>query len=183
MHLRCTCDRRVPKEVLDFSDSPLFLGGGVPSGAMDLCVEVFVTDIDASSSSSAARKAAEAKAAADRAGSPNPLCSTIQSLRIPIGTDIDASNIAEVRTRLNDDRQRLLDLTEMLAATERRLDPSELKRNTAYGFTPAAPEPSRVADVRARGGAIGRAFGALPPIYETPAKNMRAAQAAAINLD
>ena len=48
---------------------------------------------------------------------------------------------------------------------------------------PDALEPSRVADVRARGGAIGRAFGAIPPVYETPVKNMRAAQAAAVGLD
>ena len=116
---------------------------------MDLSVEVFITDIDASSSSSTIRKAAEAKAATDRAGSPNPLRATIQSLHVPIGTDIDASNIAKVRTHLNDVRQRLLDLTETLAATQRRLDSAQLERNAAYGFTPAAPEPSRVADMRA----------------------------------
>ena len=114
---------------------------------MDLCVEVFVTYTSAFSSSSAARKAAEAKAEADRAGSPNPLRATMQSLRVPIGTDIDTSNIAEARTRLNDDHQRLLDLTETVAATQRRLDTAQLERATAYGFTPTAPEPSRVANV------------------------------------
>ena len=37
--------------------------------------------------------------------------------------------------------------------------------------------------MRARDGAICRAFGAIPPVYETPVKNMRAAQAAAVGLD
>ena len=131
---------------------------------MDLCVEVFVTDTGASSSSSVATKAAEARAAAERAGSPNPLRATMQSLRVPIATDVYASNIAEARTWLEEDRQRLLDLTETLAAMQRRLDSAQLERNAAYGFTPAAAEPSRVTDVRARGGGIGHAFGAIPPI-------------------
>ena len=97
----------------------------------------------------------------------------MQSLRVPIGTDIDASNVAEARTRLEEDRQRLLDLTKTLAATQRRLDSAQLERNAAYGFTPTVAEPSRVADVRARGGAIGRAFGTIPRVYETLVKNMR----------
>ena len=94
-------------EVLYFSGSPLSLDGNAPAGAMDLCVEVFVTDTGASSSSSAARKAAAAM---------------MQSLRVPIDTDIDASNVAEARTRLEEDRQHLLDLTETLGAVQRRLD-------------------------------------------------------------
>ena len=63
----------------------------------------------------------------------------------------------------------------MLAATQHRLDSAQLERNAAYGFTPPAAEPSRVTDVRARGSAIGRALGAIPTVYKTPVKNMRAA--------
>ena len=44
-----------PSEVLNFSDSPLSLGGSIPGGAMDVHVEVFVTGTDASYSSSATR--------------------------------------------------------------------------------------------------------------------------------
>ena len=106
---------------------------------MDLCVEVFVTDTGASSSSSAARKAAEARTTVVRASPPNPLRATMQSLCVPIGSDIDASNIAEAQTRLDEDRQRLLDLTGTLAATQRRLDSAQLERNAAYGFTPDVP--------------------------------------------
>ena len=77
----------------------------------------------------------------------------------------------------------MLDLSEMLATTQRFLDAAQLECNAAYGFTPAAAEPSRDADVRARGGAIGRALGAVPTVYETPVKNMPAAEAAAVGLD
>ena len=164
-----------PSEVLSYSDSPLSLGGGVSAGAMDVHVEVFVTGDGASSSSSKTRKAAEARAAADRIEPSDPLRAAMQSLRIPIGTDVDATNVAEARTQLEERRQQMLDLSETLAATQRRLDAAQLERDAAYGFTPAAAEPSRVADVRARGGAIGRALGAVPTVYETPAKNMRAA--------
>ena len=69
----------------------------------------------------------------------------------------------------------MLDLSETLAATQRRLDAAQLEHNAAYGFAPAAAEPSWVADVCARGGVIGRALGAVPTVYETPTKNMRAA--------
>ena len=77
----------------------------------------------------------------------------------------------------------MLDLSEMLAATQHRLDAAQLERNAAYGFTPAAAEPSQVADVRTCGGAIGRALGAVRTVYETLVKNMRAAEAAAVGLD
>ena len=119
-------DDEYPREVLSFSDSPLSNSAGAPSGAMDLCMEVFVTHIDTSSSSSATRKAAEAKAAADKAGLPNPLRTMIQSLRIPIGTDVDATNVAEARTQLEERRQQMLDLSETHAATQRRLDAAQL---------------------------------------------------------
>ena len=46
-----------------------------------------------------------------------------------------------------------------------------MEHDAAHGFAPAAAEPSRV-DTRAQGGAIGRAFGAVRTVYETPVKNM-----------
>ena len=62
---------------------------------MDVHVEVFVTGDGASSSSSKKRKAAEARAAADRIELSDPLRAAMQSLRIPIGTDVNATNVAE----------------------------------------------------------------------------------------
>ena len=99
----------------------------------------------------------------------------MQSLRIPIGTDVDATNVAEARTQLEERRQQMLDLSVTLAATQRGLDAAQLERNAAYGFTPTAAEPSWAANVCARGGAIGRALGAVPTVYENPTKNMHAA--------
>ena len=69
----------------------------------------------------------------------------------------------------------MLDLSETLAATKRRLEAAQLEHDAAHGFAPAVTEPSRVADVHARGGAIGRPLGAVPTVYETPAKNKCAA--------
>ena len=77
----------------------------------------------------------------------------------------------------------MLDLTETLAPTQCRLESAQLQCNAAYRFTPTTAKPSRIADVLARGRAIGRALGAIPTVYKTPVKNMRAAQAAAIGLD
>ena len=84
-----------PSEVLSYSDSPLSLGGGIAVGAMDVHVEVFITGDGASSSSSKARRVAEAGAAAARTKPSDPLRAVMQSLRILIGTDVDATNIAE----------------------------------------------------------------------------------------
>ena len=62
---------------------------------MDIHVEVFVTGDGASSSSSKTRKAAEARAATDQIEPSDPLRAAMQSLRIPIGTDVDATNVAK----------------------------------------------------------------------------------------
>ena len=116
------------------------------------------------------------------------LRAAMQNLRIPIGTDIDATdvdatNVAEARTQLEDRRQQIVDLSETLAATRRRLEASQMEQDAAHGFTPAAAEPSRAADTRARGGAIGRAFGTVRTVYETSVKNMHAVEAATVGLD
>ena len=66
----------------------------------------------------------------------------MQSLRIPIGTNVDASNVAEAQTQLEERRQQMLDLSETLAATQRRLDAAQLDCDAAYGFKPAAAGPS-----------------------------------------
>ena len=53
----------------------------------------------------------------------------------------------------------------------------------AVGGTPAPGGPSRIGMVRLRGAAIASMFGADRPVYATPAENIRAAQAAADELD
>ena len=53
----------------------------------------------------------------------------------------------------------------------------------AVGGTPALGGPSRIGTVREHGAAIASMFGADRPVYATPAENIRAAQAAADELD
>ena len=53
----------------------------------------------------------------------------------------------------------------------------------AVGGSPALAEPSRLGAVQQRGVAIANLFGASRPVYATPAENIRAAQAAADELD
>ncbi|KAE8788237.1 hypothetical protein D1007_37723 [Hordeum vulgare] len=55
--------------------------------------------------------------------------------------------------------------------------------NSAYGFTPAADGPSRLGDLRCRGRVVAEILGGQLPIYDTPAANMRAAQAAHEEMD
>ena len=51
------------------------------------------------------------------------------------------------------------------------------------GGTPAPGGPSRIGTVQQRSVAIASLFGADCPVYATPAENIRAAQAAAEELD
>ena len=51
------------------------------------------------------------------------------------------------------------------------------------GGSPVPAGPSRLGAVRQRGVAIANLFGASRPVYATPAENIRAAQAAADELD
>ncbi|MCH1933129.1 hypothetical protein L9G16_23580, partial [Shewanella sp. A25] len=51
------------------------------------------------------------------------------------------------------------------------------------GGTPVAGGPSHVGTVQQRGAAIANMFGADRPIYDTQTENIRAAQAAADELD
>lgn len=74
-------------------------------------------------------------------------------------------------------------MSETLAATPRHLDSAQQECDATYGLTPTAIEPCRVVEVRAHGGTIGRALGAIPPIYDTPVKNMSAAQGGAVGLE
>lgn len=78
---------------------------------------------------------------------------------------------------------RLLDEATTLVDTQRRLEPAQRERDAAYVFTLTAVEPSWVADVRARCGALGRTLGMVPPIYDTPVKNILTVEAAAADLE
>ena len=59
----------------------------------------------------------------------------------------------------------------------------QCEMDRVVGGTPAPGGPSRIGTVRQHGAAIASMFGADRPIYATPRENIRAAQAAADELD
>jgi hypothetical protein len=93
---------------------------------------------------------------------------------------------------LEQHRQLLLQQADKLAAAKRQLEITTREYNTAHGFTPAADGPSRAGDVRRRGGGLSGELDCdtdsaprdsmAKPVYSTPIKNMRAAEAAAQEL-
>ncbi|KAK1677429.1 hypothetical protein QYE76_038277 [Lolium multiflorum] len=86
-------------------------------------------------------------------------------------------------------RQLLLRQAEELAAAKRQLEITRREYDHAHGFTPAGNDASRIGHIRRRGGGLGAeidrdgAEAPAPstelPFYNTPDKNMRAAEAAA----
>ncbi|KAK1666788.1 hypothetical protein QYE76_054947 [Lolium multiflorum] len=98
-----------------------------------------------------------------------------------------------VEADLEAHRQLLLKQTEELAAAKRQMEITQREYNRAHGLTPGGDEPSRAGHIRRRGrdlgaeiardGAPSPAPSAELPVYNTPDKNMRAAQAAAEELN
>ncbi|KAK1613717.1 hypothetical protein QYE76_019234 [Lolium multiflorum] len=84
-------------------------------------------------------------------------------------------------------------LTPELAAAKRQMEITQREYNRAHGLTPGGDEPSRAGHIRRRGrdlgaeiardGAPSPAPSAELPVYNTPDKNMRAAEAAAEELN
>jgi len=164
-----------PGEVRVFADSPVPVSCVVPADVTALRIRAEVLTIGTSAGSPHAKEKAAAAAAALAAAPPrraDPLHDTIRSLQAPITPDADAAAAA---THLNEDHQQLLLEATALAATRRQLESSQRGYDSAHGLTPPTAEPSRVAEVRIRGGALGRALGAGRPVYDTPVKNMCAA--------
>ena len=90
----------------------------------------------------------------------------------------------------------MLEQAQVVAAKKRDLERSIREYESAHGLTPASKQPSRLCDVRNRGKNLnteiardGRPLGAASassysvlPVYDSPAKNLRAANAAAPEL-
>ena len=119
---------------------------------------------------------------------PSSVEALIQGLSAPILANTDPAAAA---AELDATRIHLLSGVETVAATEHRLEAQVREYNTAHGFTPVPVHSSRTEEVRRRGGHLGaemdNADPAAPPgfrrpVYSTPTKNMRAAQAATAEL-
>jgi hypothetical protein len=99
---------------------------------------------------------------------------------------------ATIEADLEEHRQLLLRQAEELATAKRQLEITRREYDRAHGFTPGGDNPSRAGQIRRRGGGlaaeIDRDGAEAPapfvelPFYNTPDKNMRAAEAAAEEL-
>ena len=80
-------------------------------------------------------------------------------------------------------RLQLVEGAKKLASMRRLSEAYKRDMDRAVGGTPAPAGPSRLGAVQQRGVAIANLLGADRPIYATPAENIRAAQAAAKELN
>ncbi|KAK1647766.1 hypothetical protein QYE76_065571 [Lolium multiflorum] len=116
-----------------------------------------------------------------------------KSMRVR-GPDLerDRADAAAVEADLEAHRVLLLKQTEELAAAKRQWDITQREYNRAHGLSPGGDNPSRAGQIRRRGRDLGAeidrdgADAPAPsmelPIYNTPDKNMLAAEAAAEEL-
>ena len=109
-------------------------------------------------------------------GAHDPLDAALQDLTAPIPEDADAEMLEARSAQLVEGAKKLASMRRLSEAYQREMD-------RAVGGTPAPAGPSRLGMVQQRGVAIADLFGANRPVYATPAENIRAAQAAADELD
>ena len=123
-----------------------------------------------------------------------PPPSRLDAVRAKLSTPLTpGADPTAIEADLEAHRQLLLKQTEELAAAKRQMEITQREYNRAHGLTPGGDEPSRAGHVRRRGrdlgdeiardGAPSPAPSAELPVYNTPDKNMRAAEAAAEELN
>ncbi|KAK1650796.1 hypothetical protein QYE76_068601 [Lolium multiflorum] len=123
-----------------------------------------------------------------------PPPSRLDEVRAKLSTPLTpGGDPTTIEADLEAHRQLLLKQTEELAAAKRQMEITQREYNRAHGLTPGGDEPSRAGHIRRRGrdlgaeiardGAPSPAPSAELPVYNTPDKNMRAAQAAAEELN
>ena len=125
---------------------------------------------------------------------PNVLQATIDRLATPV---VPTTDFALTQAELEEQRQSVLREATEVARVRQEFDISLREYNMAHGFTPVSKEPSRMPDVRARGRILNEEIArdgssdipmsvsymsADKPKYSSPAKNLRAARAAAAEL-
>ena len=107
---------------------------------------------------------------------PDSLGAALQDLAAPIPEDADAETLEARRLQLVEGVKKLASMRRLSEAYQREMD-------RAIGGSPAPAGPSRLGAVQQRGVAIANLFGASRLVYATPVENIRAAQAAAGELD
>ncbi|KAK1595175.1 hypothetical protein QYE76_026953 [Lolium multiflorum] len=120
--------------------------------------------------------------------------SRLDEVRAKLSSPLTAGgDPATIEKDLEAHRQLLLRQAEELAAAKRQLEINRREYDRANGFTPGGDNPSRAGQIHRRGGGLGAeiardgaespAPSTEQPVYNTPDKNMRAAQAAAEELN
>lgn len=89
---------------------------------------------------------------------------------------------AAAAVELEETRQRLLNEATALAAAQCRMEAVQHEYNTAHSLTPAPDGPSQLGQVQHQGRAVGQMLGTDRPTYSSPVMNMRAAEAAIVEL-
>jgi hypothetical protein len=122
-----------------------------------------------------------------------PPPSQLEEARAKLSTPLTAgADPTTIEADLEAHRQLLLKQADELAAAKRQLEITRREYDHAHGFTPGGNDPSRAGQIRRRGGGLGAeidrdgADSPAPsmelPVYNTPEKNLRAAEATAEEL-
>ncbi|KAK1629250.1 hypothetical protein QYE76_003565 [Lolium multiflorum] len=188
---------RYPREIVRCASPPPGAGASLTTTGPCIMQEVMATGDDAGGKSTRVRgpkleRNKDAGASASGAKAPPPP-SRLEEVRAKLSTPLTpGADPTTIEKDLEEHRQLLLKQTEELAAAKRRWEISQREFNRAHGLTPAGDNPSRAGQIRRRGGGLGaeiaRDGAASPapstelPIYNTPDKNMLAAEAAAEEL-
>ncbi|KAK1615926.1 hypothetical protein QYE76_021443 [Lolium multiflorum] len=188
---------RYPRRVLRCASPPPRAGSSAP--ASPAVVQVMMAGEELPSKSTRVRgpdleRNVGGHASASGAKPPPPP-SRLEQVRAKLSTPLTTgagADAATVEADLEAHRVLLLKQTEELAAAKRQWDITQREYNRAHGLTPGGDNPSRAGQIRRRGRDLGAeidrdgADAPAPsmelPIYNTPDKNMLAAEAAAEEL-
>ncbi|KAK1698246.1 hypothetical protein QYE76_014943 [Lolium multiflorum] len=187
---------RYPQQVLRCASPPP--GAGASNTLASPCVvQVMTTGDENTTRTTRVRgpnleRNADGSAAGSGPKAPPPP-SRLDAARARLSTPLTAgADPTTIEADLETHRQFLLKQAEEVAAAQRQLQITRREFDRAHGFTPAGNAPSRAGQIRRREGDLGAeidrdgAESPAPsmelPIYNTPEKNMRAAEAAAEEL-
>ncbi|KAI4987154.1 hypothetical protein ZWY2020_019954 [Hordeum vulgare] len=162
-----------PSNVLIFDGPPPSVGFFPPYHVATVSNAVEVMVIGAGTSTAPGK--ASVGAGEPTAAPADTLRDAITGLKTHVTGSADP---ADARASLEEVHKRILEEGIVVASAKRRLEATRRKYNSAYSLTPISEAPSRLESVRNRGRFITKVPGGDLPTYETPAANMRAAQAA-----
>ncbi|KAI4973473.1 hypothetical protein ZWY2020_035734 [Hordeum vulgare] len=162
-----------PSNVLLFDSPPPFVGFFTSYHVATVSNVVEVMVIGAGTSMAHGKASADAREPA--AVTADTLQAALTGLKTPIAT---SKNPNDARASLEEARRQILEEGIAIASAKRQTEATRREYNSAYGLTPIFEAPSRLGSVYGRGRVIAKILGSKQPIYETPAANLRVAQAA-----